>query len=171
MSFQIRAVDTLNQTQLTELSQLLIACVEAGASVSFMLPLTEAKAQAYWQENHKSLQQGERLVFVAETAAGEIVGSVQIVLSQPENQPHRADLSKMLVHPKARRQGIAAALLTAAETGALAQGKHLLVLDTANPEAERIYERGGWQRSGVIPDYALWPTGGLCPTTIFYKKL
>lgn len=171
MSFQIRAVDTLNQTQLTELSQLLIACVEAGASVSFMLPLTEAKAQAYWQETHKSLQQGERLVFVAETAAGEIVGSVQIVLSQPENQPHRADLSKMLVHPKARRQGIAAALLTAAETGALAQGKHLLVLDTANPEAERVYEQGGWQRSGVIPDYALWPTGGLCPTTIFYKKL
>lgn len=171
MSFQIRAVNNLNQSQIIELSHLLSACVETGASVSFMLPLTEAKAEAYWQTINTSLQQGERLVLIAETETGEIVGSVQIILSQPENQPHRADLSKMLVHPKARRQGIAAALLTAAEAGAEAQGKSLLVLDTANPEAERVYERGGWQRCGVVPDYALWPTGGFCDTTFFYKKL
>ncbi|WP_298610425.1 GNAT family N-acetyltransferase [uncultured Thiothrix sp.] len=171
MAFQIRAVDTLNQLQIAELSDLLIACVEAGASVSFMLPLPKAKAEAYWQEINTRLQQDERLVLIAETETGEILGSVQIVLSQPENQPHRADLSKMLVHPKARRQGIAAALLTAAEAGAKTQGKRLLVLDTANPEAERVYERGGWQRCGVVPDYALWPTGGFCDTTFFYKKL
>lgn len=171
MSFVIRAVDTLSEPQLVELSQLLIACVEAGASVGFMLPLATSKALDYWQDINSSLQQGERLVFIAETDTGEIVGSVQIVLSQPDNQPHRADLSKMLVHPKARRQGIAAALLTAAETDAQQQGKSLLVLDTANPEAERVYERGGWLRCGSVPDYALWPAGGLCDTTFFYKKL
>ncbi|TXH70871.1 MAG: GNAT family N-acetyltransferase [Thiothrix sp.] len=167
MSFVIRAVDTLNEPQLDELSQLLIACVEAGASVGFMLPLATSKALDYWQDINSSLQQGERLVLIAETDTGEIVGSVQIVLSQPDNQPHRADLSKMLVHPKARRQGIAAALLTAAETDAQQQGKSLLVLDTANPEAERVYERGGWLRCGSVPDYALWPAGGLCDTTFF----
>lgn len=171
MSFQIRAVKAVSQPQIAELSHLLIACVEAGASVGFMLPLTTTKAETYWQQVNESLQQGERLVLIAETADAKIVGSVQIVLTQPENQPHRADLSKMLVHPKARRQGMAAALLTAAETGAQAQGKNLLVLDTANPEAERVYARGGWQRCGVIPNYALWPTGGLCATTFFYKKL
>lgn len=171
MPIQIRSVSALTAQQITELSQVLIACVEAGASVSFMLPLNEAKAAAYWREVNSSLQHGERLVFIAETDSSEIVGSVQIVLTQPENQPHRADLSKMLVHPNARRQGVAAALLTAAEAGAQAQGKSLLVLDTANPEAGRVYERGGWQQCGVIPDYALWPAGGLCATTFFYKKL
>lgn len=171
MSFQIRAVNSLNSQQIAELSQVLIACVEAGASVGFMLPLTVAKAQAYWQTVASSLQQGERLIFLAESDSGEIVGSVQIVLAQPENQPHRADLSKMLVAPKARRKGLAAELLVAAEAGAQAQGKTLLVLDTANPEAERVYERGDWQRCGLIPDYALWPAGGLCATMLFYKKL
>ncbi|HPY40804.1 MAG TPA: GNAT family N-acetyltransferase [Thiolinea sp.] len=171
MSFQIRAVDTLNQQQINELSQVLIACVEAGASVGFMLPLSAAKAAAYWQDVNTSLQQGERLVFIAESDLGEIIGSVQIVLAQPENQPHRGDLSKMLVHPKARRQGLAASLLTAAEAGAKAHGKTLIVLDTANPEAERVYERGDWQRCGLIPEYALWPAGGCCATTFFYKKL
>lgn len=171
MSFQIRAVDRLSPPQITALSQVLIACVEAGASVSFMLPFTLDQATAYWQSVNASLQRAERLVFIAENTATELVGSVQIVLDQPENQPHRADLSKMLVHPNTRRQGLAAALLSAAETGAQAQGKSLLVLDTANPEAERVYERGGWQRCGTIPDYALWPTGGFCATTIFYKKL
>lgn len=171
MSFQIQAVGALSNQQISELSHLLITCVEAGASVSFMLPLTETKAQTYWQDINTSLQQGERLVLIAVTEAGELVGSVQIVLNQPENQPHRADLSKMLVHPKARRQGIAATLLTTAEKVAQTRGKNLLVLDTANPEAERVYERGGWQRCGVIPDYALWPTGGFCDTTFFYKKL
>lgn len=171
MSFQIRAVDTLNQQQITELSQVLIACVEAGASVSFMLPLSEAKAAAYWQDVQHSLSQGERLVLIAESDSGEVLGSVQIVLAQPENQPHRGDLSKMLVHPKVRRQGLAAQLLAAAEASAKAQGKTLLVLDTANPEAERVYKRGAWQRCGTIPDYALWPAGGLCATTFFYKQI
>lgn len=171
MSMQIQAVKRLNQQHITDLSQVLIASVEAGASVGFMLPLSEARAAHYWQQVNASLQQGERLVFIAAAETGELVGSVQIVFAQPENQPHRADLSKMLVHPKARRQGLAAKLLAAAEAGAREQQKTLLVLDTANPEAERVYERGGWQHCGKIPDYAFWPAGGLCATSFFYKKL
>lgn len=171
MAIQIQAVKALSQQQIADLSQVLIACVKAGASVGFMLPLSDTKAAYYWQTVNSSLQQGERLVFIAESEAGELVGSVQIVLAQPENQPHRGDLSKMLVHPHARRQGLAAKLLAAAEAGAREHHKTLLVLDTANPDAERVYERGGWQRVGKIPDYALWPIGGLCKTTFFYKQL
>lgn len=171
MAIQIQAVKALSQQQIADLSQVLIACVKAGASVGFMLPLSDTKAAHYWQTVNSSLQQGERLVFIAESEAGELVGSVQIVLAQPENQPHRGDLSKMLVHPHARRQGLAAKLLAAAEAGAREHHKTLLVLDTANPDAERVYERGGWQRVGKIPDYALWPIGGLCKTTFFYKQL
>ena len=96
---------------------------------------------------------------------------MQLVLEQPENQPHRADLSKMLVHRRARRQGLGAALLRAAEATARECGKTLLVLDTASDDAERLYERVGWQRVGVIPDYALLPQGGLCGTTVYYRNL
>jgi GNAT superfamily N-acetyltransferase len=93
------------------------------------------------------------------------------VLDQPENQPHRADLSKMLVHRRARRQGLGAALMRAAEGTARECGKTLLVLDTASADAERLYERMGWERVGVIPGYALLPQGGLCGTTVYYRNL
>jgi GNAT superfamily N-acetyltransferase len=96
---------------------------------------------------------------------------VQVIWAQPENQPHRADIAKMLVHRRGRRRGIGAALLTAAERYALEQGKKLLVLDTANSDAERLYERHGWQRCGVIPDYALMPDGEPCATIVFFKSL
>jgi GNAT superfamily N-acetyltransferase len=113
---------------------------------------------------------GERALLVAEDAAG-IVGTVQLVLAQPENQPHRADLAKMLVHRRARHQGVGAALLAAAEQTARDCRKTLLVLDTASTEAERLYARAGWQRCGVVPGYALLPQGGLCATTFFYREL
>jgi len=100
-----------------------------------------------------------------------VIGTVQLILHQPENQPHRADLSKMLVHRRARRRGVGAALLRAAEGAARECGKSLLVLDTASDDAERLYARLGWQRSGVIPGYALLPHGGLCDTTFFYRIL
>ena len=166
----IRPLKTIGEREIQGLSDVLIDCVEGGASVSFMLPMTRGKAEAFWRHAAASVARGERLVFAAEDAAG-IVGTVQIILAQPENQPHRGDLAKMLVHRRARRQGIGAALLTAAERGALEAGKTLLVLDTASDEAERVYERGGWQRVGEIPNYAQWPAGGFCATIYYYKAL
>jgi GNAT superfamily N-acetyltransferase len=167
---RIRRLETIGQREIDGLSDVLIDCVEGGASASFMLPMTRAKAETFWRAASASVARGERLVFAAEDAAG-IVGTVQIILAQPENQPHRGDLAKMLVHRRARKRGIGAALLAAAERGAREAGKTLLVLDTASDDAERLYAREGWQRCGVIPDYALWPDGRACPTTYFFKFL
>ncbi|HTO12861.1 MAG TPA: GNAT family N-acetyltransferase [Candidatus Binatia bacterium] len=167
---RIRELKTIGEDEIRGLSDVLIDCVEGGASVSFVLPMTRAKAEAFWRNAAASVARGERLVYAAEDASG-IVGTVQIILAQPENQPHRGDLAKMLVHRRARRRGIGAALLAAAERGAREAGKTLLVLDTASDDAERLYERGGWQRVGVIPSYALWPAGGFCATIYYYKPL
>jgi GNAT superfamily N-acetyltransferase len=168
---RIQCPQTLGEREIQGLSDVLIDCVEGGASVSFMLPMTRAKAEAYWRGISASVACGERLVLVAEDAAGAIIGTVQIVLDQPENQPHRGELAKMLVHRRLRRRGVGAALLAAAERRALGAGKTLLVLDTANADAERLYARHGWQRCGQIPDYALLPNGMPCATTIFFKPL
>ena len=150
---------------------MLIDCVEGGASVSFMLPMSRAKADAFWRSTAASVARGERVVLAAEDAAGTIVGTAQVILAQPENQPHRGDLAKILVHRRTRRRGVGAALLVAAERSALSAGKTLLVLDTASDDAERLYARQGWQRCGEIPNYALWPDGRPCTTTFFYKFL
>jgi ribosomal protein S18 acetylase RimI-like enzyme len=118
------------------------------------------------------VEQGDRVLLVAEDDRGEIVGTVQAVLAQPENQPHRADVAKLLVHPRARRQGVAEALMREIETIAKAKGKTLLTLDTeTGGVAERLYTRLGWTVSGTIPNYALLPYGGYCSTTIFYKAI
>jgi len=167
----IRCLSAVGDREIAGLSDVLIDCVEGGASVSFMLPMSRAKADAFWRSMSASVERGERLVVVAEDSDGTIVGTVQVILAQPENQPHRGDLAKMLVHRRARRQGIGAALLVAAERAALEAGKTLLVLDTASEEAERLYARHGWQRCGQVPDYALWPDGGFCATTIYFKSL
>ena len=159
-----------NDAEIDGLANVLIDCVEGGASVSFMHPLPRDRAVAYWRRVAQGVAAGERALLVAEDAQG-VCGSVQLVLDQPENQPHRADLSKMLVHRRARRQGLGAALLRAAETTARECGKTLLVLDTASDDAERLYERVGWVRVGVIPGYALLPQGGLCGTTVYYRNL
>lgn len=159
------------EEQVGALSRVLIDCVEGGASVSFMLPMTQDKAHAFWTGVAEGVAAGERILLVAEDA-GEIVGTVQIVLKQPENQPHRADISKMLVHRKARKRGVGAALMRAAEDMAARAGKAVLVLDTVTgSDGERLYTRLGWQRVGVIPNYALWPQGGLCDTTYFHKQI
>jgi len=168
---QVRPLSAIGERELHGLCDVLIDCVEGGASVSFVLPMTQAKAEAFWRGVAASLARGERLVLAAEDPSGAIIGTVQIILSQPENQPHRGDLAKMLVHRRARRQGVGAALLAAAEQGAQRAGKTLLVLDTASDDAERLYARHGWQRCGQIPDYALLPDGRLCATTIYYKYL
>jgi GNAT superfamily N-acetyltransferase len=147
--------------------------VEAGASVSFMAPLTPDRADAFWRGVVAGVAVGDRLLVVAEDrATGAIVGTVQVVFAVPENQPHRADVAKMLVRRSARRQGLGERLMRAAEGAALAAGKTLLVLDTVTgSDAERLYLRLGWSRVGVVPEYALWPDGRLCDTTFFYKRL
>jgi GNAT superfamily N-acetyltransferase len=171
-TIQIRCLHAIGEREIRGLCDVLIDCVEGGASVSFMLPMSRAKAEAFWRGVSASAARGERLVLVAEDAAGEIVGTVQVILNQPENQPHRGDVAKMLVHRRARRRGLGAALLAAAERSALAEGKTLLVLDTVTGgDAERLYAREGWERCGEIPNYALWPDGAPCSTTVFFKAL
>jgi GNAT superfamily N-acetyltransferase len=167
----IRRPQTLSERQIHGLAELLIDCVDGGASVSFLHPLPTIKALAFWRGVAQAVDRGERALLLAEDAAG-IVGTVQLVLEQPENQPHRADLAKMLVHRRARRRGLGAALICAAEELARQCGKSLLVLDTVTGgDGERLYARLGWQRCGVIPGYALLPRGGLCDTTYFYRAL
>ena len=169
-AINVRRLDAVSDPQLQALADLLIDAVEGGASVSFMQPLGRDKAVQFWRDVASGAARGERLLWVAVDASG-IVGSVQLIASQPDNQPHRADIAKMLVHRRARRQGLGAALMAAAEQGAVALGKTLLVLDTASPEAARLYARAGWVQCGVIPGYALLPQGGLCDTTYFYRQL
>ena len=154
------------------LAEVLVDCVAGGASVGFMLPLGHDRAEEFWASTLDSAARGERIVLVAEEQeTGEVVGTVQVILAAPENQPHRGEISKMLVHRRVRRRGLAELLMLAAEAAALDAGKTLLILDTASAEAERLYHRLGWQRVGVVPDYALWPVGGFVDTAIFYKHL
>jgi GNAT superfamily N-acetyltransferase len=160
----------VTEPQLRGLADVLIDCVDGGASVSFMHPLPPAKALEFWRTVADGVGRGERALLVAEDG-GDIIGTVQLILGQPQNQPHRADLSKMLVHRRARRRGVGEALLKTAESVARECGKSLLVLDTASGDAERLYVRLGWQRCGVVPGYALWPRGGLCDTTFYYRTL
>jgi GNAT superfamily N-acetyltransferase len=166
----IRRLTTLTEPQIHGLAQVLIDCVEGGASVSFMHPLSLPKALSFWRGIAQDVTRGARAVLVAEDTEG-VVGTVQLVLAQPENQPHRADLAKLLVHRRARRLGIGEALMHAAEDAARECGKSLLVLDTASGDAERLYVRMGWTLVGVVPDYALWPNGGPCSTSFYYRKL
>jgi GNAT superfamily N-acetyltransferase len=167
----VRRLRAVGEAQIDGLVEVLIDCVEGGASVSFMHPLTRERAAAFWRRVAEGVAAGERALLIAEDARG-ICGTVQLLLDLPENQPHRADLAKMLVHRRARRQGLGAALMRAAEATALECGRTLLVLDAVTGgDAARLYERLGWVRAGDIPDYALFPRGGLCSTTVYYRKL
>lgn len=155
------------------LADVLIDCVEGGASVSFMAPLGRDRAEAFWRGVADGVAAGDRVLLVAERVGdGAIVGTVQVVFAWPENQPHRADVAKMLVRRSARRHGLGARLMAAAESAARAAGRTVLVLDTVTgSDADRLYARLGWVRVGEVPDYALWPDGRRCPTTFFYKAL
>jgi GNAT superfamily N-acetyltransferase len=160
----------LTDADIDGLAAVLADCVEGGASVGFMQPYPLDRAAAWWRGLAADVAAGRRALLVAEDEQG-IVGTVHLVLAQPDNQPHRADLCKMLVMRRARKQGVGAALMDAAEREARAAGKTLLVLDTASAEAERLYARMGWTRLGVIPGFALLPEGGVCDTTYFYREL
>jgi GNAT superfamily N-acetyltransferase len=170
-TWSVRRLHALDDAQIDGLADVLIDCVAGGASVSFMHPLTRGRAVAFWRRVAQGVAGGQRAVLIAEDAQG-ICGTVQLVLDQPENQPHRADLAKMLVHRRARRQGLGAALMRAAEATARECGKTLLVLDAVTGgDAARLYERLGWVRVGDIPGYAQLPRGGLCGTTVYYRNL
>ena len=167
----IRRLHQVGPAEVDGLVDVLVDCVEGGASVGFMLPLSRERAHEFWTDVAAAVGRGDRALLVAEDDEG-ICGTVQLVLAQPDNQPHRADLSKMLVHHRARRRGLGEALMRAAEKMALDCGKTLLVLDAVTDgDAYRLYSRLGWQRVGDVPDFALWPEGGYCSTTYFYRSL
>lgn len=168
--YTVRPITAVSSAHIDGLADVLIDCVEGGASVSFMWPLPREKALAFWRKVAADTERGARALIIAEDSSG-IIGTVQVVLEQTENQPHRADVSKMLVHRRARRLGMGEALMRAAEDAARNAGKTVLVLDTASPEADRLYSRLGWQLAGTIPDYALLPGGGLCDTRYYYRHL
>jgi GNAT superfamily N-acetyltransferase len=154
-----------------ELAGVLTDCVAGGASVSFMHPLRHDAAAAFFRGIAAAVDRRE-IVLLAARLADRIVGTVQLGIDMPPNQPHRADVAKLLVHRGARGRGIGARLMAAAEEAARERGRTLLVLDTAiGGDAERLYARCGWQRAGIIPGYALWPDGAPCDTAIFWKQL
>lgn len=167
-SFRIRRAEH-TPAEAAALADVLIDCVEGGASVGFMLPLSRERAEGFWRGVLEADARGERIVLVAEDVeTGAVVGTAQLVVAMPDNQPHRADVAKMQVHRSARRRGLGEALMRAAEAAAREAGKTLLVLDTVTgSDADRLYSRLGWVRVGEIPGYALWPGGGPCGTTFF----
>ncbi len=153
------------------LATILQACVDAGAAISFMPPLAVEAALAFWRRIGADVAQGKRALFGA-WLDGELVGTVQLDLAMPPNQPHRADLQKLMVHPNARRRGVARALMRAAEEAAVAAGRSLVVLDTREADAaEPLYRALGWIEAGRIPGFALNPDGTLHATVIFYRQL
>jgi GNAT superfamily N-acetyltransferase len=154
------------------LADILVDAVDSGASVTFLRPLVPEKALRFWQGVAEGVARGDRALLVAEDADGTLLGTVQLFLATPENQPHRAEVAKMLVHRRARRRGVGALLLEAVEQVAREEGRTLLILDTVTGgDADRLYTRGGWTRLGDVPGYALLPDGTPGAATFFYKAL
>jgi ribosomal protein S18 acetylase RimI-like enzyme len=170
-AWSVRRLAAVDEKLIDELATVLIDCVEGGATVGFMVPITRDRALSFWRRIAQGVAEGKRVLLIAEDESG-VCGTVQLILDLPDNQPHRADLSKMLVHRRSRREGLAAELMRAAEAAALESGRTLLVLDAVTDgDAARLYERLGWVRVGKIPEYALMPEGGLCGTTYYYRQL
>jgi GNAT superfamily N-acetyltransferase len=153
------------------LADVLLDCVQGGASVSFMASLSKTEAEAFFERVLEEVERGERILLAA-FVDSELLGTVQILTATPPNQPHRADIAKLLVHRSARGHGLATRLMEQVEDASRLAGKTLLVLDTVTGgDAERLYMRLGWTKAGVIPNYALFPDGRFCDTTIFWKEL
>ena len=153
------------------LSELLVETVAHGGSVSFMHPLAPEAADAFWRDSLAAAARGERIVLGA-FDGDSLMATVTLLLSLPPNQPHRAEIAKMMTRVSHRHRGIATALLRAAETIAIERGRSLLVLDTAVEDgASKLYESLGFKLTGVIPDYALKPYGGLTGTMIYWKRI
>jgi GNAT superfamily N-acetyltransferase len=169
---QVRRLSvTEARTHLDDLAAVLADCVAGGASVGYLAPFSHEQARSAFEAFAVEVEHGRRLLLAA-FADGQLVGTVQVVLATPPNQPHRGEIARMLVHRSARRRGIGRLLLERAEAEARAEGKSLLVLDAVTGgDAERLYEGLGWTRVGVIPGYALYPDGRPCDTTVFWKAL
>ena len=158
-------------TALDQLAGVLVDCVDGGASVSFMSPFSHQQALAFFRKVAGSVVSGDT-VLLAARLDGRIVGTVQLGLDTPPNQPHRADIKKLLVHRSFRGHGVGAALMAQAEEEAKRRGRWLLVLDTVPGEnGHRLYLRAGWTETGLVPNYALFPDGRLCDTAIMWKRL
>lgn len=154
------------------LAEVLVDCVDGGASVNFMAGFTHERARDFWVKTADAAAGDQRALFIAvRESDGEVVGTVQMVPVGIENQPHRGEVSKMLVKRSARRNGLGAALMRAAEQAAVEAGRTLLILDTASDDAERLYASLGWIEAGRIPDYALMPDGAPCASIFFYRQL
>jgi GNAT superfamily N-acetyltransferase len=157
--------------QLDALAWVLADCVAGGASVGYLAPFSQAEARAVYEDYVRDAERGRRIILGA-FLDGALVGTAQLVLAVPPNQPHRADVARVLVHRSARRRGIAQRLMEHLEREARAEGKSLLVLDAVTGgDAARLYEGTGWNTVGVIPGYALYPDGRLCDTTVFWKAI
>lgn len=156
---------------MSTLADVLLDCVRGGASVGFLAALTKTEAEAFFAKVFDAVERRERILLAA-FLDGKLVGTVQIVPAPFPNQPHRADVAKLLVHRSARRQGIAKQLMQSLEVASLRAGRTLLVLDTVTGSAaEKLYLSLGWNRAGVVPRYALFPDGRFCDTMFFWKQL
>jgi GNAT superfamily N-acetyltransferase len=157
--------------QLDALAGVLADCVAGGASVGYLAPFSHGRARAAFAEWAAEVAAGRRLLLGA-FVAGRLVGTVQVLLALPPNQPHRGEIAKLLVHRSARGRGVARLLMERAEAEARAEGKTLLVLDAVTGgDAARLYGRLGWTEVGSIPGYALYPDGRPCATTVFWKAI
>jgi GNAT superfamily N-acetyltransferase len=170
---RIRAISGQEAAALiASLVDILVDCVAGGASVSFLAPVAREKAEAFWRGVAASVDRRERILLVAEGSDGALIGTAQLVLDLPENQPHRAEVAKVLVPRGARRRGVGAALMREIENVARSRGRTLLALDTTSGrEGDRLYERLGWTRFGIMPGHALMPDGSPSDTAYFYKKI
>lgn len=171
-SVEVRRLDAREiRAELDGLASVLADCVVGGAGVGYLAPFSHEEARRVYEEYAGEVERGRR-VLLAAFSDERLVGTVQVVFAPHPNQPHRADIARMLVHRSARRRGIGRLLMEHAEREARAEGRTLLVLDTVTgDDAERLYERLGWTRVGVIPDYALSPDGRPCSTTFFWKSI
>ncbi|TAG82529.1 MAG: GNAT family N-acetyltransferase [Burkholderiales bacterium] len=171
MKFDIERIEVVDPSTRAQLCETLTEAVASGGSISFMHPVSREKANAFWVKTSESVERGERILLVARDDQGVVIGTVQSVIDLPENQLHRADIAKMMVHPRARRQGVAEALMREIERLTFVAGKTLMVLDTeTDAAASHLYRKLGWSVCGHIPDFALKPHGGYCSTTYMFKR-
>ncbi len=160
-----------DSTVVSALAELLIETVANGGSVSFMHPLTPELARVFWEDSLAAAERAERIVFGAYDDNA-LIGTVTLVFIQAPNQPHRAEVAKLMTRMNRRGQGIARKLMQTAEQMAIERGRTLLTLDTAVIDgAAELYEKLGYVRAGVIPDFALKPLGGLTGTAYYYKRI